>query len=162
MQSLGPVAIMTHSNNTPIIFSFCVGMLSYVVAGCPQITYPLPQECSHALSSSGPHPNCSSINLLQERPVCELQSIEDIVALRRNVFMAGMQLVCFAEATCTEMIISEIVSRRHCLQMRCNFCFYLDPTTGKQACAGLVVYIFEYLNKHCISLFAFIIQYCNH
>ena len=107
IQSVGALE-MTHIIKLPIIFSFFVGMLSYMVTGCLQITYPLPQECSHALASSGPHRRCSSINFLQERPVCELQSIEDIVALRRNVFMAGMQLVCFADTTYRQMIISEI------------------------------------------------------
>ena len=94
IQGLGTLSYVPDFIKLQIIFTFCLGMLSFVATECRQITYKLPQECSQALSSSGPHPCCSSIDFLQGRPVCELQSIEDIVALRRNILVAGKHLVC--------------------------------------------------------------------
>ena len=94
MRNCGSLKTMVRSVQPPIIFGVCSGLLSYLAVGCRQIIYKLPHECSEALASSTFHPNCSSANLVLERPVCEIQSFSDTTALRNIAMIAGMQLVC--------------------------------------------------------------------
>ena len=93
VQNRWRLEINTYLIKLQIIFNFYICWLSYSATGCRQITYRLPHECSQALASSASHPSCSSANLQQERVICELQSIQDVVALHMTALVAGVQLV---------------------------------------------------------------------
>ena len=78
-----------------IVLICYMGLFIYLAACCRQKYYVLHHECSQALASYEMSSNCSRVDLFKERPVCEVRSMEDFVALRRMVLAVGLQRVCF-------------------------------------------------------------------
>ena len=96
-----------------IVLVCYMGLFIFLTTGCRQKFYILRNECSQALASFTFNRNCSRVDLLKSRPVCEVQSMDDFVALRRMVLAVGMKPVCYIVLHTCQYVTMKIANRKY-------------------------------------------------